>query len=196
MTVFFTADLHLGHSATFEKFKRADGSPLRPFTSVEEMNEELVKRWNDTVGPDDRTYLLGDVVMSHRYLPILDRLNGSKVLISGNHDPIGGKKGRKFNFGDYFDYVTALKEYDGMILSHVPVHPQCLDRWSANVHGHLHAKEVMQEVYDPLAGSTFSHETKLVPDPRYLCVSVEHTDYRPISVEDVKQRIRNRGGNV
>lgn len=181
--IFLTSDQHFGHSATVEKFTRSDGTPLRPFSSVEEMNEELIDRWNKVVGPNDVVYNLGDVCMSHRYLHFQDRLNGTKHLIAGNHDPISGKKAKKFNFNDYFETVGALKELGGMILSHVPVHPQSLDRWDANVHGHLHANEVMK-LHN---GQPTTH-----PDPRYLCVSVEHTNFKPISLEDVQMRVADR----
>lgn len=50
---FVISDTHFGHTNAWEKFKREDGSPLRPFTSTEEMNETMVERWNAKVGPND-----------------------------------------------------------------------------------------------------------------------------------------------
>lgn len=187
MTIWITSDQHFGHAATVEKFKRPNGDPLRPFSSVEEMNEALVERWNKVVGPNDVVFNLGDVCMSHRHLHFQSRLNGTKHLIAGNHDPLIGKKAKKFNFGDYFDSIGSLKELDGMLLTHVPVHEQSLDRWGVNVHGHLHANEVMK-----MHGGKPTNN----PDPRYLCVSVERTDFKPISLEDVKKRIEGRQRNV
>lgn len=189
MTIFLVSDTHFGHEATCTKFTRKDGSPLRPFANAEEMNEALVDLWNKTVGPDDVVYHLGDVVMSHRHLPIMERLNGTKHLIAGNHDPISGKKAKKFNFADYFATVGSMKELEGMILTHIPIHPQSLDRWGVNVHGHLHANEVTKSV---MTGPQHDRYEISVPDPRYLCVSVEHTDFKPISLEDVRARIAQR----
>lgn len=191
MTTFLVSDTHFGHEATCTKFTKANGEPLRPFANAEEMNEALVALWNETVGPDDIVYHLGDVVMSHRHLPIMERLNGRKHLIAGNHDPISGKKAKKFNFNDYFETVGSMKELEGMILTHIPMHTQSLDRWGVNVHGHLHANEVMYE-RDTGMGSTFHADYEIVPDPRYLCVSIEHTDFKPISLEDVRARIADR----
>lgn len=187
--VFVTSDQHFGHSATFEKFKNADGTPLRPFTSIDEMNEEMIDRWNAVVGPDDLVINLGDVCMSHRYLPLVARLNGRKELILGNHDPVGGKRGKKFNFTDYFERIGAMKVFDDMIMTHIPIHPSNIGRWGTNVHGHLHGTEVMRDVpnYPEL-----QHIPAEEPDPRYLCVSVEHTDFRPIHIDEVRSRIAAR----
>ncbi len=181
--VFLTSDQHFGHSATFERFKLPNGQPLRPFTSVDEMNDTLVNNWNSVVGPDDLVYNLGDVVINAKYLPQIGRCNGHKILIQGNHDPIGGKKGHKFNFEDYFETIVAYKELEGLILTHVPIHPDH-NRWGVNVHGHLHGNQVMiQSVF---------HRNTQVPDPRYLCVSVEHTNFTPITLEEVRSRIDER----
>jgi calcineurin-like phosphoesterase family protein len=71
---------------------RAPGELLmkwkRPFTTVEEMNDEMLKRWNSVVKPDDTGYYLGDFSLAKRsveyFAPLL---NGEKYLITGNHDP-------------------------------------------------------------------------------------------------------------
>jgi calcineurin-like phosphoesterase family protein len=178
--IFLASDQHFGHSAMVDRFKRADGSPLRNFASIEEHDETLIDNWNRVVKPEDRVYSLGDTCMSHTHLHKVGRLNGRKVLIQGNHDPIGGKKGKKFPFHDYFEYVTAAKVLDDMILTHIPVHPTQIGRFGQNVHGHLHANQVMLE----------PHNTKL--DVRYTCVSMEQINYTPISLEDLRVRIKER----
>lgn len=83
MTRWFTSDLHLGHV----KINELAG---RPFSSVEEMNEILVARWNDVVSPGDEVWVLGDFVMGKKdeTLPLVSRLNGTKHLIPGNHDRV------------------------------------------------------------------------------------------------------------
>lgn len=81
MTVFFTSDTHFGHKNII---KYCD----RPFASVEEMDEAMVERWNEVVGPDDAVYHMGDVAMGKISTTVkhVERLNGDKYLISGNHD--------------------------------------------------------------------------------------------------------------
>lgn len=155
------ADHHFGHPNII-KFLRDDGTPLRPFSSIEEHDEELIRRHNDLVDPSDRVYLLGDVAITRRSVSTLGRLNGRLVLVKGNHDI--------FKLREYLPFVDDIRSYvvqkddDGhkVIMSHVPIHPDSLDRWGTNIHGHTHYKAV--------------------EDPRYICVSLEHTDFKPIEV--------------
>jgi len=186
---FLVSDTHFGHEKTCTVFKRADGTPLRPFSSVEEMDEEMVRRWNERVGKKDKVYHLGDVVINRKYLEILGRLNGDKVLIRGNHDI--------FKLEDYTKYFRDIRGYhvmNGMILSHVPVHPESLGRFGVNIHGHLHYQRVKKaRGVDARTGEIlYSDEI----DPRYHCVCVEQTDYTPITLEEVFKRVRDEGGVV
>jgi calcineurin-like phosphoesterase family protein len=183
-SVFLVSDTHFGHAGVC-RFTRSDGvTKLRPWTDPEEMDEAMVKAWNDRVGPKDKVYHLGDVVINRKALPILERLNGDKVLIRGNHDI--------FPDADYAKYFRSLRGYhvmNGMILSHIPIHSDSLGRFGVNIHGHLHANRVMR----PLATSGRTD----VIDPRYHCVCVEQTpDFAPILFEDVIERIKYEGGVV
>ena len=78
--VFLVSDTHFGHAGVCH-FTRNDGvTKLRPWTDPDEMDEEMVKRWNETVRPNDKVYHLGDVVINRKALKIMSRLNGDKVL--------------------------------------------------------------------------------------------------------------------
>lgn len=80
--VFFTADLHLDHTRVLQYSKR-------PFSSVDDMNEALIRNWNNVVRPGDRVYVLGDFSLSpkpERTKAFLSRLVGQKFLVRGNHD--------------------------------------------------------------------------------------------------------------
>ena len=187
--VFLTSDTHFGHK-NICKFTNSDGSPVRPWDDADEMDEDMVKRWNETVRPNDKVYHLGDVVINRRALAILDRLNGDKVLIKGNHDI--------FKLSDYVKYFRDIRGYhvlNGMILSHIPISKDSIARFGTNIHGHTHGNRVMRTV-------TKYTETNKVPfevteiDPDYFCVCVEQTDFRPILFEDVIQRIKDQGGQV
>ena len=84
--VFLVSDTHFGHAGVC-RFMRNDGvTKLRPWDNPEDMDEAMVKLWNERVRPNDKVYHLGDVVMHRRALSIMSRLNGDKVLIRGNHD--------------------------------------------------------------------------------------------------------------
>lgn len=174
--VFITSDSHFGHGKTCTDFKRDDGTPLRPFSGAEEMDEELVKRWNSVVRPNDKVYHLGDVAIKKQNLPILNRLNGKKKLVMANHDIFHADIYR-----EYFYDLCAVRKLEGMVLTHIPIHVDSLERYGTNVHGHLHANEVKM-----------MHKRKRIIDPRYLCVSVEHTNYTPITLDEVRARIARR----
>ena len=183
-SVFLVSDTHFGHAGVC-RFTRADGvTKLRPWDSAEEMDEAMVKAWNERVKPNDKVYHLGDVVINRKALPILDRLNGDKVLIRGNHDI--------FKDEDYSKYFRSLRGYhvmEGMILSHIPIHSDSIGRFGTNIHGHTHAARVMV----PLATSGVVDRI----DTRYHCVCVEQTpDFAPILFEDVIKRIKAEGGHV
>ena len=181
--VFLTSDTHFGHK-NICKFTNYDGSPVRPWDDANEMDEEMVKRWNETVRPNDKVYHLGDVVINRKSLAILDRLNGDKVLIKGNHDI--------FKLTDYTKYFRDIRGYhvmNGMILSHIPVSKGSIARFGTNIHGHTHGNRVMKTV-------GFWPFKKQVIDPDYFCVCVEQTDFRPILFEDVIKRIKDQGGKV
>lgn len=178
---FVISDTHFGHTNSWEKFKLADGSPLRPFTSTEEMDETMIERWNAKVKPQDTVYHLGDVVINQKSLHLVSRLNGRKILVRGNHDIFKDKQ--YYDVG--FEQLHGVRVFvDKFILSHIPLHPDCVtERFKVNVHGHLHANEVM---WAP------KHPKQLQFDPRYLCVSVENTNYEPLHFDEVESIIQKR----
>lgn len=188
--IFLTSDTHFGQKSICD-FLAPDGvSKLRPFSSAEEMDEALVKNWNETVRPCDKVYHLGDVTMSHKALPILARLNGTKILIRGNHDTA-----KLSQYAPYFKDVRGCHVLDSLLLTHIPVHPDSKGRFRGNVHGHLHARRIMMDgeiLFDnpnkDRIGQPFMISSRCrVIDPFYLCVSVEQTNFRPINFEEVKK---------
>jgi calcineurin-like phosphoesterase family protein len=187
--VFLTSDTHFGHAGVCH-FTEADGvTKIRPWTDPDEMDEEMVRRWNDRVRPNDKVYHLGDVVINRRALTTMVRLNGDKVLIRGNHDIF-----RDDEYREYFRELRAYHVMNGMILSHIPLHEASLGRFGVNIHGHLHSARVKKaRGIDAKTGATL-YSDKI--DTRYHCVCVEQTDYTPILFEDVIKRIEAEGGSV
>jgi len=187
--VFLYSDPHFGHQGVC-RFMRADGvTKLRPWDTAEEMDEEMVKRYNERVKPNDKIYFLGDVVINRKALGIMRRLNGDKVLIRGNHDIF-----RDDEYRQHFRELRAYHVMNGMILSHIPLHEASLGRFGVNIHGHTHSNRVVKpRGIDARTGATlYSDEI----DPRYHCVCVEQTDFAPILFEDVVKRIEAEGGAV
>ena len=187
--VFLTSDTHFGHAGVC-RFTEADGvTKIRPWTDPDEMDEEMVKRWNDRVRPNDKVYHLGDVVINRKSLKTLHRLNGDKVLIRGNHDIF-----RDNEYREYFRELRAYHVMNGMILSHIPVHEASLGRFGVNIHGHLHTNRVKRaRGVDARTGAVLYGDEN---DVRYHCVCVEQTDFAPILFEDVIRRIEAEGGTV
>ena len=84
---YFTSDLHFSHK-NIAKFC-PQFRPAAP--SLEELDEYMIARWNETVHPEDTVYNLGDVSFAHdlkKIEAILRRLNGQHHLILGNHDDL------------------------------------------------------------------------------------------------------------
>lgn len=173
---FLISDTHFGH-ARMLTFKRKDGSRVREFDSVEEMDETMIQNWNKVVKDGDLIYHLGDVCMNKGALHKLDRLKGRKRLVAGNHDVPYIKE-----LSRVFEKIYGVRPMKCAVLTHVPIHPRSLDRWEVNIHGHLHGAEVLDNVsWGPR------------PDKRYFNVSVERHNYTPISLEAVRDVLRERG---
>lgn len=205
---FFCADPHFGHKGMVMFV--AGGKPIRPWgipvgkvtfdelepeiqadilRRTEEMDEALVENWNRVVGPNDKVEVLGDVIIGRTQRHTLGRLNGKKRLRMGNHDIFVKHNNR--DYAEYFEEITAYKVFDDLICSHIPLHPDSVkERWKANVHGHLHTGRVMK----PKPGFINRILGKEIIDPRYLCVSMEHIDFTPISMEEVYERIAVQQG--
>lgn len=172
---FLISDTHFGHSNILN-FKRTDGSPLRSgFTDIKDHDLELIKRWNSVVGKNDKVYHLGDVGFTNfPYIKnIFDALNGTKVLIKGNHDNF-----KLSQYAQIFKDIRATHVLDKWVLSHVPIHSQSLDRWKGNLHGHLHEHKIMQTPVH-----TWQDTAK--EDSRYINLCVEHINYTPVPFEEI-----------
>ena len=171
--VFFTADTH------FFCDKALSHRPQ--FTSIEEMNEELIRRWNETVPEDGVVFHLGDIAT---HLPretiagVIRRLNGTILLVKGNHDDISVLRGVRFQeetglimLGYYWSlWLEGIK----ILLSHYPY--LCYEGEYEGVwqlFGHVHSGPGVSDGFD-------------IPRPQYLLpcqydVGVDGNDYRPIS---------------
>jgi calcineurin-like phosphoesterase family protein len=180
MSAFVTADTHFGHAKSLS-FMQPDGSPLRPFSSCEEMDETMVERWNATVGKKDTIYHLGDVIIPRKSLPILERLNGRKILIKGNHD----QHVKLSEWAKYFEDIRGAFFHPGdstmrggLIFTHVPVHPSCLSgHYLGNVHGHLHCHQIIDD------GKV---------DRRYYNACVERHNFYPVALDTIKDYFRQK----
>jgi calcineurin-like phosphoesterase family protein len=167
MSAFVTSDLHLGHKKILN-FIAPDGSPIRPFSSIEEMHQTLITNFNKKVNKKDRLYILGDVAIPRHALALLDEFNGRKVLIRGNHDIYKLK-----DYLPYFEDIHGARYRDGLIFTHIPVHPSCISGgYKGNVHGHLHCHLI--------------HTPDGKEDKRYFNACLERNDFTPVHLDEIR----------
>lgn len=149
---FYIADWHYGH-------RNCLAFDNRPFKSIEEMNEQLVTRWNSVVSPGDLVYVLGDMFWCHEdvSIPVLESLNGEKFLIKGNHDRCKDMRFKK-QFVKIDGYMEVEDGDRHVVLCHYPI--PCFKNhfygWY-HLYGHVHAsfeynmmshdKFLMEELY-------------------------------------------------
>lgn len=153
-TVRFISDLHFGHKNLAQT--------LRGFQDEFYHDEFIIEQWNRTVGKRDLTYILGDITMEKTdYYFQLDRLNGKKYVVLGNHDLTQHVP----ELLKYVDKVGGMVAYKGHILSHCPIHPSELRAWGKNIHGHIHKQNI--------------------DDKRYMNVSCEAVGYIPRTLDEL-----------
>lgn len=153
MKFHFIGDTHFNHNNIIKYCNR-------PFKNVEEMNEHIIKQWNSVVKKDDTVYHLGDFALKSDQEMITDlvkRLNGSIILILGNHDKFGKQKFLDCGFKNVHKQLTIGK----YILTHRP--KLDLDINMINIHGHTHNKRTYLNYF------------------QYINVSCELINYTPIN---------------
>lgn len=136
---FYTADTHFGHKNVIE-------SCGRPFSSVDEMDAEMIRRWNVVVGKDDTVFHIGDFAFcgAIRVAEILSQLNGQKILIRGNHDHWKEAKYQRLGFFEVYDlqvnpnFTMSHFPYLGEEIDERKFDKQLTDEGGWLLHGHVH----------------------------------------------------------
>ena len=180
--VFFISDLHFGH-------EKAIFYDKRPFETVEEMDAELIKRWNAKVGKDDVVYVLGDMIWKKRkggFDRLIQSLNGQIVLIRGNHDSfIHNKRAKEALAGvkDYDDIQVKLENgaTRRCILSHSFIPMYYGHRQNAiHLHGHSHTTD--ESLFEFMI-ETFLKEQGLKPE--IYNVGCMYWNYEPVTLDEI-----------
>ena len=169
--IYFTSDLH---------FRHANIIPIcgRPFESIREMDETLIKNWNNIVKPEDEVYILGDFTMSKDPKvvdEILEQLNGKKYLIIGNHDQF-----TKRYTGNSFEFIAPYYElrHEGQLfcLCHYPIAEwNGYYRGAYNLHGHQHNHKEYNDGNIEIGLKRYD-------------VGVDANDFKPISINQIVNR--------
>ena len=160
--------------------KRVIEYSQHPWPDVDAMNEGLIKNWNSRVGKDDRVFVLGDFSFGNKQqiLDVVPRLNGTKILVRGNHDIRSGVFYVEAGFAAVSPYpMFYTDESHGFaqrfLLSHKPIFPQVGDL--INIHGHLH---------DGVNPNFWA--------PQHICVSVEMINYRPARLSEILAMLKEK----
>lgn len=186
--IYFTSDHHFYHANIIRYCKR-------PFATVEEMNDEMLRRWNSVVRSDDIVYYLGDFSLAKRPVEyFVPRLNGEKYLIMGNHDPCHPCHKKKAEAGKEIFLKAGFKSLElertieiagqSVLLNHMPYvvvqensqhydlkykefRPKNKGLWL--LHGHVHEKWKIKN--------------------RMINVGVDVWDFYPVPVTEVEKII-------
>ena len=170
--IWFISDTHFFHDNIL-KFLDREQSAFRGqyWQTAEDMNETMIMNWNALVKPQDKVYHLGDVACGVKYpnefVNLMRRLNGHKRLMLGNHDRIHMDG---YRFFEKIELWTGGKfKKDGFVACHIPLRHDQMRGGEVNVHGHIHQNSM--------------------DDPRYINVCVEHTDYKPVHMDEIIAKI-------
>ena len=179
--IFITSDIHFCHNKPFLY-------EPRNFTSIEEMNEAIVERWNEVVKPNDTVYNLGDFAMNDvdAAISYIQRLNGNIIWIAGNHDSsmkidkiLGACWEQELSYAGYADMLKIHKF--NFYLSHYPTLTSNMDDIGLrhrviSLHGHTH-----------------QNTNFLYPDNPFIYhVGVDSHNCYPVNIEEVITDIKNR----
>lgn len=194
--IFFTSDTHF-HHVNIMKYCN------RPFNTIEEHDEEIIKRWNEKVPKDGLVFHLGDVFFqSYTYaIDILQRLNGNKILIIGNHDwkNLINKIDKVYHnktLNDCFINITQqlFIEIEGqkIYLNHFPF--LCMNGVYGNdnliwqLYGHVHTS--------PYSDTGLDMPRLKMCFPQQYDVGVDNNNFTPVSFNELKTIINNRKAQV
>ena len=140
--VYFTSDLHIGHDKDFIWRPRG-------FSSIEEHDTEIIKRWNNIITTEDTVYILGDLCMSGNeteWNRVYKVLNGEKIVIWGNHDTNNKINKYQNEYGMTYIGLAALYKYNKKKMFYLSHYPTYTTNYKdnknplINLFGHTHQK--------------------------------------------------------
>jgi calcineurin-like phosphoesterase family protein len=163
----FTADNHFNHANIISYCNR-------PFQNVVEMNEAMIKNWNDVVDPSDIVYIAGDLAMKKAY-EILPRLKGQLVLIEGSHDEDTIRTCKT-----YFRLITPRLELK-ISGRYITLSHYCMRVWPKSHYNSWHL---------------FGHSHGcLEPIGKSWDIGVDKNEFRPLSFDEIVKIMETRPDN-
>lgn len=164
MSIWVTSDNHFYHKNII-KYEN------RPYITVDEMNKDMIRKWNSKVKKNDTVIILGDFILSNDKKlasALIDKLHGKKCLICGNHDKVSNLLAEKFEWvKSYFEL-----KYEGtdFIMFHYPI-----KSWNKKHYGSIH-----------LYGHVHSNNDGLYEESeRAYNVGVDVNNFYPVLLKDI-----------
>lgn len=159
MAVYAIADTHFGHNNIIRY--------RTEFATIADHDNTIMENILARCGKRDSLYILGDAFVGPDSIDQLSELSRHVEylhVVLGNH--CNERKGAPNVYAllAHCKSVTGFKQYKDAWFSHAPIHPNSL-RGLVNVHGHVHANTI--------------------DDDRYICVSCEVVNYKPVNMATV-----------
>lgn len=168
--IYFISDTHFNHSNIIEYCNR-------PFNDIKEMNDTLINNWNSIVKKDDIVYHLEDFALAdeEKLKELYSKLNGTIILIRGNHDGKSAKYYEEIGFKGLTNAPIKLDEYK-LILSHTPVPDTKIPKGYINIH--IHNKKLID-----------GYPTKIYSTDKHINVSVDAINFKPINIGEIIKKV-------
>lgn len=169
MNIWFTADDHFNHSNIISYCNR-------PFKTLEEMNNTLIKNWNSRVKPDDTIFVIGDLLFrnspggkrgegtTQKTIDFIKQLNGNIIVIKGNHDKNNTTK-------TCIEKIIIRLGGEQICLVHNPFHAD--SNYEFNFVGHVHEKWKFKLLKK---GNDFTY---------LINVGVDVWNFRPVKINEI-----------
>lgn len=176
--IYFISDTHFNHENIIKYCNR-------PYKNKIEMNEDIIKKWNEVVTDEDTIYHLGDFALGTKeeLKEIVDKLNGKIVLIKGNHD----YKAQIYEELGLLVLKDSFVKLDNkkLILSHIPIEDKLIPEGYINIHGHIHNNPLHK--INPTINKA-EYPENLYSEKLHINVSVDVIDFKPISLEEILKK--------
>lgn len=168
INIFFTADLHMGHTNLIK-------NGVRHFKDCQEHDETIITNWNNVVKKQDLIYIAGDCVWGGDF-SLLSCLNGQKIVIKGNHDKKHDlNKAKSSNIINNWHYLKGITYKDNYIfMCHYP-----MLSWDRAFH-------------ESYCAFGHTHNTLEITKGRSMDVGVDANNFTPIHIDDFINKLKYR----
>ena len=170
--IFVTSDTHFYHNNIL-KYEN------RPFKDIDDMNNKMIELWNETVSSKDEVYILGDFSFGNEEetIKLLNKLNGKKYLIKGNHDYVVKNKDVRDKFEWIKDYFVLKHNKMKFVMFHYPIQVwDCRHHGAIHLYGHIHSN---------LGNHSMEYDI-----PNSYNVGVDVNGFKPVLIEDIIEKLK------